>query len=143
MMTENQTERWEFAGRIEVASHSTEQNTGRIDISPYSRIKIECFGADGGANAVDVDIEEADAASGGTLQTLHGGDFDITLASDEYMRVIEIREEQFDVNDNFQWLNVEFTPAGARVSGVHVWGLVKHAPADTTNLAGVKTVQGS
>lgn len=142
MYTENQTERWELAGRIEVASHATEQNTGRIDISPYSRVKVEIFGADDGANAVDVDFEEADAATGGTLQSLHSGDFDVALASDEYMRVVEIREEQLDVNDNFRWLNVEATPAGARVCGVHVWGLVKYAPADTTNLAGVTTVQG-
>lgn len=139
--TQNQTEIWELAGVIEVASHSSEQNTGRIDVAPYTRLKVEIFGADGGANAIDVDPEEADAESGGTLQTLHGGDFDITLASDEYMRVIEIRSEQFDTNDGFRWLNIEMTPAGARVCGCHVWGLVKNAPADLTNIAGVKYVQ--
>lgn len=143
MYTENQTERWELAGRIEVASHSTVQDSGRIDVSHYSRIKVELFGADGGANDIDVDFEQADAATGGTLKALHEEDFDVTLQSDEYMRVVEIREEQFDVNLEFKWLNVEFTPAGARVSGVHIWGLVKYAPADTTNLAGVTTVQGS
>jgi hypothetical protein len=140
--TENQTERWELAGRIEVASHSSEQNSGRVDASPYTRLKVEVFGADGGANAIDVDCEEADAASGGTLQTLHEGDFDVTLAAAEYMRVIEIRTEQFTTNDGFRWFNLEMTPAGARVCGAHIWGLVKQAPADTTNLAGVKTVQG-
>jgi hypothetical protein len=139
--TENQTERWELVGRIEVASHSTEQNSGRLDVAPYTRLKVEVFGADGGANDIDVDCEEADAASGGTLQSLHGGDFDVALDSAEYMRVIEIRSEQFTTNSGFRWFNLEITPAGARVCGAHIWGLVKDAPADTTNLAGVTYVQ--
>jgi hypothetical protein len=137
MYTENLSERWELAGRIEVASHSTEQNSGRIDCAPYTRLFVEVFGADGGANAIDVDCEEADAATGGTLQSFHSGDFDVSLAADEYMRVLEIQTEKFDVNDGFRWFNLEMTPAGARVCGAHIWGLVKDAPADTTNIAGV------
>ena len=135
--TERFSERWEYAGRIEVASHSTEQNTARIDVSPYTRLFVEVFGADGGANDIEVDVEEADAESGGTLQSFHSGDKDFTLQSDEYMGVIEIRTEEFDTNDGFRWLNIEMTPAGARVCGVNVWGLVKDAPADTTNIAHV------
>lgn len=131
------TEGYELAGRIEVASHSTEQNTGRIDVSPYTRLWIEIFGADGGANAIAVDLEEADAASGGTVQSFHSGDYDTDVASDEYMHVIELRTELFDTNDGFRWLNVEIIPAGARVCGVHVWGMVKDEPADTTNIAAI------
>lgn len=139
--TENQTEQWELAGRIEVASHSTVQDTGNIDISPYTRLKVEIFGADDGANAIDVDPEQATNDQAGTRATLHGGDFDITLAADEYMRVLEIRSEQFRTNEGYKYFNLEMTPAGARVCGCHVWGLVKDAPADTSNLAGVTYVQ--
>ena len=129
------TEGWELAGVIEAASHSSEQNSGRIDVSPYTRLWIEIYGADGGANAIAVDLEQADAASGGTLKALHASDLDTDVAADEYMHVIEVRCEQFDTNLGFRWLNVEMTPAGARVCGVHVWGLAKDEPADNALIA--------
>lgn len=130
------TEGWELAGVIEVASYSSEQNTiPRIDVSPYTRLWIEIFGADEGANAIAVDLEQADALSGGTLKALHASDLDTDVASDEYMHVIEIRTEEFDTNLGFRWLNVEMTPAGARVCGVHVWGLCKDEPADNALIA--------
>lgn len=133
MYTERFSEAWELIGKINAASYSSEQNfAARIDIGGYTRFICMVFGATGSGNAIDLDIEEATLITGGTLQTLDSGNKDMTLADAEYIRFSEFRSEEFSTNDGFNFLNVEMTPAGARVCGVLVFGLAKSkAPANT------------
>jgi hypothetical protein len=53
--------------------------------------------------------------------------------------VIEIRTEEFDVDDAHCCINVEATPAGASaIFGVEIWGFEpRYMPTPTTNLDSV------
>lgn len=130
--TERFSERMELLGVINPASHSTEQNTGRMDFSNIVRavIVIHCgvIGAD-----LDVDIEQS-ITSTGTLASFDSGSKDVTIlnADDNTVTVIEIRPEEFTVASKYRYLNVEATPGGASIFGVQVWGEAAYPPASTT-----------
>lgn len=140
--TERFTEVAELLAEISPAAYATEQNTGYVSLSDFHRavVIIQC-GALGGD--VDVDIEEATDTAGTTPQAFDGGGKDTTLTNgtdDDGTTVIEIRTEELDVNDEYDCINVELTPAAqtSSIFGVQVWGLVpRHAPADTTILNAV------
>lgn len=140
--TENLSERWELLGVIEppAATHAAEQNSGRIDVSNYTRLAVDVFAYDGGAETLDIDHEQADAATGGTLKTLDTNAFDVTMAADEHARRFEIPLENFDTTNYFGWYNLEITPSGARNFCAAIYGLVKQAPASTALWDGVTGV---
>ena len=129
-------ELYEAASQIAIADHSTAQDlTARLDCGGFTEIIIEIVAEAGSGNAIDVDIEEANALTGGTLQSFDSGGKDVTVADGDTWRVIRLRTAEFSAG--FGYLNVEATPAGARMFGIQVWGLVKSAPATTTNLDGI------
>lgn len=131
--TEQLSERWEYAGKIELpaATHATEQNSGRIDCGKYTRLRVTVIAYDGGAETLDIDHEQANAESGGTLKTLDTNAFDVTMAADENSVCFEIPCENFDTTNYFGFYNLEITPSGARNFGAIIEGLVKQAPAST------------
>jgi hypothetical protein len=133
MYTEQLSERWEYAGKIELAAatYAAEQNSGRIDVGKYTRLRVTVIAYDGGAETLDIDHEQADAESGGTLKTLDTNAFDVTMAADENSVCFEIPLENFDATNYFGWYNLEITPSGARNFGAIIEGLVKQAPAST------------
>ena len=138
MYTARFSECWEHAGAILVDDHSTVQDlSARIDVGGYTRIAIIILSESGSGNTIDVDIEQANALTGGTLKTLTSNGKDVAIADTDSENVIEIRTEEFDTNGGFNYLNVEATPSAARMFGVLVLGMVKGRPASTTNWAAV------
>ena len=132
--TQNFVEEWEKVAEITLASISAETNlAARVDISAYTRLAIQI--STEGAETLDVDFEQADALTGGTLKTIDANSHDVTVAATAGTKVVEIRTEEFDTNpgiesiETFKWFNVEITPAGANVTGVIVLGLPKNQPA--------------
>jgi len=132
------SERWALLASIAPASYNTEQNTGLVSCQNYVRlvVKIHC-GVIGGD--LDIDIEEATSTTG-TPASFDSGNKDITktgTTDNDTVSLIEIKGEEFNVNGNYDCLNVEVTPAAAGIFDVELWGLAVHVPASTTNLDSV------
>ena len=129
-------ELYEAAAEIAVADHSTEQDlAARLDCGGFTEIIIIIKAEAGSGNTIDVDIEEANALTGGTLQSFDSGGKDVTVADGDTWRIIRLRTAEFSAG--FGYLNVEATPSAARMFTISVYGLVKQAPAATTNLDGI------
>jgi len=136
--TERFSERWALLASIEPASYTTEQNTGAVACQNYTRLVviIHC-GVIGGD--LDIDIEEATSITG-TLASFDSGNKDVTKTAttdNDTVSVIEIRGEEFDVNNVYGCLNVEVTPASAGIFSGQLWGQAVYPPASTTNLDSV------
>lgn len=126
-------ENWELLASISVLDHATEQNlSARVDIGDYTRFAVIVITESGSGNAIDLDIEQANALTGGTLKTLNTNAHDLTIGDTDVANITEFRSEQFDTNNGFNYLNVEMTPAAARMCGLVVLGLAKHRPASVT-----------
>lgn len=126
-------EDWELLSGIAVADHSSEQNlAARIDVGDYTRFMVIVLSEAGSGNAIDLDIEEANALTGGTLQSFNSAAADLTIADADTYSITEFRSEQFTTNTGFNYLNVEMTPAGARMCGLIVLGLAKQRPASVS-----------
>ena len=130
--TQNFKEEWALVAQVPPASISGATDlAARVDISPYVRLAIVIHTA--GAEVIDVDLEQANALTAGTLKTL-GAALDYSIPATAGVYVKEIRSEQFDTNpgipsvESFKWFNVEVTPAGANVTGIMVLGLPKDQP---------------
>jgi hypothetical protein len=126
--------------KINPATYTTEQNTGYVSCALYQRVAVVIHaGALGGD--LDVDIEEGTDTSGSGAQAFDSNGKDITIDSDDddnTVSVIEIRGEEFDVNDGFDCLNVEVTPGSSSIFSVQVWGLEpRYAPVSTSGLNSV------
>ncbi|HML23510.1 MAG TPA: hypothetical protein PKD09_17775 [Aggregatilinea sp.] len=129
-MTALITEGLEYLGGIAPASHSTEQNTGSINCGLYERVLVVLHCGVIGGN-LDVDIEQQ-ASSGGTPKALDSNSKDVakTATTDnDTVTAININAEEFDVNNGYEYLNVEVTPASAGIFGVQVWGVPRYKPA--------------
>lgn len=138
MYTMRFSEQWEFAGGIDNASHSTVQDlAARIDVSKYSRIVVIGTFQAGSGNTIDVDMEQANALTGGTLKALDSSSKDVTVADADKYRCWEIRMEEFDTNNGFNHFNIEATPSGARIFSFMVLGLPHQRPASVDNWTGV------
>ncbi len=136
--TELFVERWEFAGGISVLDHSTVQDlTARIDVGGFTRLMVIISSESGSGNTIDIDVEQADALTGGTLKTLDSNAFDVLIADAEPFAVIEFRTENFDADNDFNFLNIEATPSAARMFSVMVFGLIKLAPASVASWSSV------
>ncbi len=130
MYTEKSVERWELAAGVTVLDHSTVQDlAARVDVGGYVRIRVIVISESGSGNTIDLDIEQADALTGGTLKTLSSNDFDVAIGDTDGLVITEFRTENFDTNNGFNFLNVEATPSAARMFGLIVEGLVKQGPA--------------
>ncbi len=129
-------EGYEKIGAINNAATASEANTGRINISQYTRFVVIVSKATGQTLAIDV--EQADAESGGTLKALDEGLHDMDMESGDFWGLLEFRSEEFDTNpgilsvESFRWLNIEATPGGSLAFSVLVLGLPKSAPAVDT-----------
>lgn len=143
--TQNLSEGWELCGKIEPAAstYNAEQNSGRIALGKYTRLAVIVVAYDGGAATLDIDHEQADAESGGTLKALDSNAFDVTMAADENARIFEIPLENFDATNYFGWYNLEITPSGARNFSALILGLAKQEPADVSNWDGVTDVNSA
>lgn len=131
-VTEAFYEQYEPIAEIPVASHSAVQDlSARIFAGNYTEIVVVIKSAAGSGETIDVDIEEANALTGGTLQTFDSGNKDITVADGDTWNVIRLRGAEF--TDGFDYLNVEATPSGARLFTVSVYGFAREKPADNTN----------
>jgi hypothetical protein len=138
MYTEKYVERWELAAGISVLDHSTVQDlAARVDVGGYTRIKVTVLSESGSGNTIDIDVEQANALTGGTLKTLDTNAFDVTIADAEPYALIEFRTENFDTNGGFNYLNIEATPSAARMFAIIVEGLVKQAPASVATWSSV------
>lgn len=136
--TEKSVERWELAAGISVLDHATVQDlAARVDVGGYTRIRVTVLSESGSGNTIDIDVEQADALTGGTLKTLDSNAFDVLIADAEPFAVIEFRTENFDADNDFNFLNIEATPSAARMFGLIVEGLVKLAPASVASWSSV------
>lgn len=117
---------------------NTESNSGLVSLANYSRVMVVIHPVDVN-DALDVDIEEAETATG-TPSSFDSADKDITVAtSDTEPSIIEIRPEEFSAG--YSYLNVEVTTANTGGSGnefvIAIWGIPVYQPAATTNLDSV------
>ena len=122
-------ETWEVIGKIAVADHSTVQDlAARIDVSDYTQIQIVILSEAGSGNTIDIDVEEANALTGGTLRGFANGTTkDVTIADDDFYTQIRLRSAEF--SEGYRYLNVECTPSAARMFGVVIYGCPKSRPA--------------
>lgn len=136
------SEQWELVDFVygDAVAAATETNTGQINIGNYIRLVVIIHPVDVN-DALDVDIEQA-ASSTGVLKALDSNSKDITVATaDTKPSVIEIRPDEFDVANGYEYLNVEVTTANTGGNGndfaVEIWGEPVYKPAATTNLDSV------
>lgn len=138
--TERYSEVWSLLATIDPASHSAVQDTGYVSLANYHRGLIVVHTGVLGGN-LDVDVEQAINTSGGSAKTLDSGNKDIALVAttdDDTVSVIEIRTAELDVDNRFDCINVEVTPASAGIFSVQLWGGVsRYQPVPTTNLDSV------
>jgi len=128
MYTHEFGEDWELAAEIAVADHSTAQDlAARLPVTNYDRIVVIGMAESGSGNTIDVDVEEANALTGGTLQSFDSGNKDLSMGDTDTSFRIEIRPAEF--SDGYDWLNIEATPSAARMFGIMVLGHVKNRPA--------------
>ena len=137
--TERFTEAWALLGSIDPASHSTEQNTGYLSCANYHRVVvlIHC-GVIGGD--LDIDVEESVNTDGDDPASFDAGGKDVTktgTTDNDTVSAIEIKGDEFDVDNARDCLNIEVTPGAAGIFGVQVWGLADYKPVPTTNLDSV------
>ena len=135
--TERYSEVHSLLGVINPASYNSVQDTGYVSFANYHRgvIKIHC-GVIGGN--LDIDIEQGTTTAGAGAKTFNSGSKDITKTAttdNNTVSVIEINSSEFDVNNGFDTLNVEVTPASAGIFSVEIWGIVpRFAPVGVANL---------
>ena len=134
------SEVWSLLATIEPASSQAEQNTGFVSLANYHRaVIIIHVGALGGD--VDCDVEQAINTSGDDVKTVQANTKDITLTAvtdDDTVSVIEVRTAELDVDNRFDCINLEMTPAQAGIVSAQIWGGVsRYQPVPTTNLDSV------
>ena len=131
------TEQWALIGKITPASYTSEQNSGRLNLANYHRaVVIIINGALGTDTTLDSDIEQADAASGGTLKAISGKSITQLTdvgGDDDKVVAVEIDCDELDVDGGFEYINVELTPAvSTAICGALVFGLPRYKPAIVT-----------
>lgn len=138
MYTARMTEQWELIDTVYGANvaAATETNSGWNSVQGYYRLLIVIDPVSLNDN-LDVDIEQATDTSGTGSKALDSNSKDITVAStDTLPSAIEIRMEEFDVDNDFDAIQVEITTAagsGSNYFAAKIYGLPDYAPAVTTN----------
>lgn len=122
----------EVLGYVAPASQTTAQTPTRIKVDGHYRVVALLLGgliAAGGT--LDFKIEQANAASGGTVKAIP--DKAITQlvdTNDNVIRAIELRTDELDTTNGFDWIVVTATPAvAASLLSILVLGVdPKYAP---------------
>lgn len=138
--TERFSESWSLLAAINPASYNTVQDSGFVSLANYHRAVIIIHAGVLGGD-LDVDIEQATTTAGAGIKTLDGGNKDITLTAttdDDTVSVIEVRTAELDVDNAFDCINVEATPAAAGIFSIQIWGgVARYQPVSTANLDSV------
>jgi len=142
MYTARFSEQWELVDVLygNAVAANTESNSGLVSVANYMRLVAIIHPVDVNDD-LDVDFEQATSATG-TPKTLDSGSKDITIpTTDTLPSVVEIRPEEFDMANSYDFLNVEVTTADTGGEGndfvVEVWGEPVYKPAAVTNLDSV------
>lgn len=119
--------------KLNPASQTVEQNTSRVNVGNYHRFGILLsVGAMAGGATLDMDIEQHNAAAGGTTKNITGKSItQLTQAGGDgnCLVWVEVQCEELDVDGGFHWVSAEVTPANAAVIfGVVVFGYIPRFP---------------
>lgn len=109
------TEMVEVLAQIDPASYNSAQATARIKVDKHTRVVVIMQnGLIASTGTLDLKIEQANAASGGTVKAITGKAItQLTDADDNKIRIIELLTSELDVNGGFAWIVVTATPATA------------------------------
>lgn len=90
-----------------------EHNSGYFFAGNHHRFVVLLHvGEPGGASTIDIDVEEATTAAGAGAQNIAAKAITQIVAADAGVQVaIEIRTEEMDVANDYDWLNIEVTVA--------------------------------
>jgi hypothetical protein len=114
-----------------------EHNTGYFFAGNHHRFIIMLTnGEPGGASTIDVDVEEATTAAGAGAQNIVKVVAQQVAADAGETTLIELRTEEMDVNNDYDWLNVEVIVAvNTYTYDLKVFGVVpRFAPASVTGI---------
>lgn len=145
MYTKRFSEYAEVLAHIPADSETTEVNTGWVYAGNHHRFAILVSVGDMQSGATfDIDIEEATDSDGTGVQTITSkSTTQLTQAGGDgnQVLIIELRAEELDVADSFDYFRVEVTPASAAVEfAVFVLGILpRYAPVSTTNVEEIVT----
>ena len=119
--------------KIDPASYNSEQNTSRVNVGNYHRFGVLLsVGAMAGGATLDMDIEQHNAATGGTTKNITGKSItQLTQAGSDNNSLVwvEVQCEELDVDGGFHWVSVELTPASAAtICGVILFGAIPRYP---------------
>ena len=123
-------------GSIAPASLNGEGNSGRVLVANYHRVAVVLHvGTIGAGETVDLQIEQADAATCGTLKDITGKAItQLVNADDGAICVVEVRGEELDVDGGFEYINAEVTTSAAIILSCIVYGIdPRFEPVPTTN----------
>ncbi len=126
------SEHVELLAVINPASYNSVQATARIKADKHTRIVVLMMvGAIATNGTLDLKIEQANAASGGTVKAITGKVItQQTDANDDKQFIIELLTSELDVSNGFSWILVSATPAtAASILGLVVLGVdPKYSP---------------
>lgn len=126
------SEHVEILAKIDPASYSSAQATARIKADKHTRYVVEMLaGAIAASTTLDLKIEQANAASGGTVKAIDGKVITQMVTGDSNkIRQIELLTSELDVTNGFNWILVTATPAvSTAIFGLTVKGVdPKYSP---------------
>jgi hypothetical protein len=113
---------------ISPASYNSAQALARVKADQFERYVVKLkVGAIASTGTVDFKVEQANAASGGTVKAFKSITQLTQAGSDSNkQRIIEFRPSELDINNGFSWFLVTVTPAvAATLLDVEVTGVGK------------------
>lgn len=139
--TERFSEDNEVLAHIPADSETIEVNSGYVLMENHHRAVVIISVGDMAAGAtLDADLEQGQDALGTGAKAITGKSItQLTQAGGDGNQVvmIELRSEELDVNNGFEYINLEITPAvGAVEFAAVILGTVsRYKPVSTTNVA--------
>lgn len=120
------TEAADLLGVINPSSSSGIQDSGNVLLENYHKaVVIIHVGAIATNGTVDADLEQASNTAAGTRKAITGKSItQLTDADDNKVVVIELDSSELDVDNGFEYINLELTCAtAASIIGAQIWGL--------------------
>ena len=114
-----------------------EHNTGWFFAGNHHRFIIMLTnGEPGGASTIDVDVEEATTQNGAGAQDIVKAIAQQVAADAGETTLAELRTEEMDVDNDYDWLNIEVTVAvNTYTYDLKVFGVVpRYAPVSVTGV---------
>lgn len=114
-----------------------EHNTGWFFAGNHHRFIIMLTnGEPGGASTIDIDVEEATTAAGAGAQDIVKAIAQQVAADAGETTLIELRTEEMDVPNDYDWLQIEVIVAvNTYTYDLKVFGVVpRYAPVDVTGI---------